>query len=77
MPLKESHAIADTIELLIEKRFATTDISIHVEPETKEPVLTFKCRFSRAKNISRSVCLRCLNPFSSGLLVPYSILSCL
>ena len=29
---EESHAIADTIESLIEKQFGTTDISIHVEP---------------------------------------------
>ena len=36
---KESHAIADTIELLIEKRFGATDTSIHVEPETKEPLI--------------------------------------
>ena len=32
---EESHAIADTIESLIEKQFGTADISIHVEPETK------------------------------------------
>ena len=32
---KASHAIADTIESLIEKRFGATDISIHVEPENK------------------------------------------
>ena len=31
----ESHTIADTIESLIENHFGTTDISIHVEPETK------------------------------------------
>jgi len=30
---KESHDIADEIESLIEKRFDTSDISIHVEPE--------------------------------------------
>lgn len=30
---QESHAIADEIESLIEKRFDVTDISIHVEPE--------------------------------------------
>ena len=32
---EESHAIADTIESLIEKHFGATDISIHVEPETE------------------------------------------
>lgn len=32
---EESHAIADTIESLIEHHFGTTDISIHVEPEAK------------------------------------------
>lgn len=32
---EESHTIADTIESLIEKQFGTTDISIHVEPETR------------------------------------------
>jgi cation diffusion facilitator family transporter len=32
---EESHAIADTIESLIENNFGKTDISIHVEPETK------------------------------------------
>ena len=32
---EESHAIADTIESLIENHFGETDISIHVEPETK------------------------------------------
>ena len=32
---QESHAIADTIESLIEKRFGAADISIHVEPENK------------------------------------------
>ena len=32
---EESHAIADTIESLIENNFGTTDISIHVEPEAK------------------------------------------
>ena len=31
-----SHKIADKIESLIEKRFDTSDISIHVEPETKQ-----------------------------------------
>lgn len=31
----ESHTIADTIESLIENHFGTTDISIHVEPETQ------------------------------------------
>ncbi|MFW2373316.1 MAG: cation diffusion facilitator family transporter [Gammaproteobacteria bacterium] len=30
---EESHKIADAIETLIEQRFDTTDISIHVEPE--------------------------------------------
>ena len=33
--LRESHTIADTIESLIENHFGATDISIHVEPETK------------------------------------------
>ena len=32
---EESHAIADEIESLIENQFDTTDISIHVEPETE------------------------------------------
>lgn len=32
---EESHAIADKIESLIEKHYGITDISIHVEPETK------------------------------------------
>lgn len=32
---EESHAITDTIESLIENHFGETDISIHVEPETK------------------------------------------
>jgi cation diffusion facilitator family transporter len=32
---EESHTIADTIESLIENHFGATDISIHVEPETK------------------------------------------
>jgi len=32
---EESHTIADAIESLIENRYGTTDISIHVEPETK------------------------------------------
>ena len=31
-----SHKISDKIESLIEKRFDTSDISIHVEPETKQ-----------------------------------------
>ena len=33
---EESHNIADEIESIIEKRFDTTDISIHVEPETNQ-----------------------------------------
>jgi cation diffusion facilitator family transporter len=32
---EESHAIADNIESQIENHFGATDISIHVEPETK------------------------------------------
>jgi cation diffusion facilitator family transporter len=32
---EESHTIADTIESLIENHFGASDISIHVEPETK------------------------------------------
>lgn len=32
---EESHAIADSIESQIEKHFGATDISIHIEPETK------------------------------------------
>ena len=32
---EESHTIADAIESLIESHFGATDISIHVEPETK------------------------------------------
>ena len=32
---EESHTIADAIESLIENHYGTTDISIHVEPETK------------------------------------------
>jgi len=32
---EESHAIADTIESQVENHFGATDISIHVEPETK------------------------------------------
>lgn len=34
LSIKESHAIADKIEALIEQRFDTSDISIHVEPDT-------------------------------------------
>ena len=34
LSIEESHRIADEIESLIEERFDTTDISIHVEPET-------------------------------------------
>ncbi len=33
---EQSHAITDEIELLIEKHFAATDISIHVEPEAEQ-----------------------------------------
>ncbi len=33
LSIKESHAIADKVEALIEQRFDTTDISIHVEPD--------------------------------------------
>lgn len=33
---QESHHIADKIEALIEKRFKTTDITIHVEPEAEQ-----------------------------------------
>lgn len=36
LTIEESHNIADKIELLIEKRFGATDISIHVEPEIKQ-----------------------------------------
>ncbi|UCB56388.1 MAG: hypothetical protein JSW45_11870 [Thiotrichales bacterium] len=32
----ESHDIADKIESIIEKRFDTSDISIHVEPENNQ-----------------------------------------
>ena len=32
---EESHAIADSIESQIENNFGATDISIHIEPETK------------------------------------------
>ena len=32
---EESHTIDDTIESLIENHFGASDISIHVEPETK------------------------------------------
>jgi cation diffusion facilitator family transporter len=32
---EESHEIADQIEYLLEKRFAATDVSIHVEPDLK------------------------------------------
>jgi len=33
---EESHDISDKIESIIEKRFDTSDISIHVEPETSQ-----------------------------------------
>ena len=33
---EDSHDIADKIESIIEKRFYTSDISIHVEPETNQ-----------------------------------------
>lgn len=33
---EESHDIADKLESIIEKRFDTSDISIHVEPETSQ-----------------------------------------
>jgi divalent metal cation (Fe/Co/Zn/Cd) transporter len=33
LTIGESHAIADEIESIIEERFDTSDISIHVEPE--------------------------------------------
>ena len=33
---EDSHDIADKIESIIEKRFNTSDISIHVEPETNQ-----------------------------------------
>ena len=33
---EESHDITDKIETIIEKRFDTSDISIHVEPETNQ-----------------------------------------
>lgn len=36
LSIEESHRIADEIESLIEERFDTTDISIHVEPETRQ-----------------------------------------
>ena len=32
MSIEESHKIADEIESLIEERFETSDISIHIEP---------------------------------------------
>jgi cation diffusion facilitator family transporter len=35
LTIEESHNISDEIECLIEKRFNSTDISIHVEPEKK------------------------------------------
>ena len=35
LTIEESHNIADKIEHLIEKRFNSADISIHVEPENK------------------------------------------
>lgn len=34
LPTKDAHVIADKIELVIEKHFATSDITIHVEPDT-------------------------------------------
>ena len=36
LSIEESHRIADEIESLIEERFDTSDISIHVEPETRQ-----------------------------------------
>ena len=36
MTTEESHEIASEIETLIENQYDTTDISIHVEPETKQ-----------------------------------------
>lgn len=36
MTTEESHEIANRIETLIENQYDTTDISIHVEPETKQ-----------------------------------------
>ena len=36
LSIEESHPIADEIESLIEERFDTSDISIHVEPETRQ-----------------------------------------
>jgi len=33
LTIEESHNIADEIEMLIQNRFNTTDISIHIEPE--------------------------------------------
>ena len=36
LSIEESHRIADEIESLIEVRFDTSDISIHVEPETRQ-----------------------------------------
>jgi len=39
---EESHDIADKIESIIEKRFDTSDISIHVEPETSQLANTSK-----------------------------------
>ena len=36
LSIEESHSIADEIESLIEERFDTSDISIHVEPETRQ-----------------------------------------
>jgi len=33
---EDSHDIADKIESIVEKRFETSDISIHVEPETNQ-----------------------------------------
>jgi cation diffusion facilitator family transporter len=33
---EESHDISDKIEAIIEKRFDTSDVSIHVEPETSQ-----------------------------------------
>lgn len=36
LTVEESHAIADEIESLIEERFGTSDISIHVEPAAQQ-----------------------------------------
>jgi cation diffusion facilitator family transporter len=36
LSVEESHRIADEIESLLEEQFDTSDISIHVEPETRQ-----------------------------------------